>query len=101
MIRSEVSFKQMFSMFAHLNIIGAIGSIIHGLAVLLIPGINQEISITSLESIVNCGGILGAVLNSVEHFGIWQIIITTIGLESVAKIYKLNTWMTVSVIVVI
>src|SRR5690625_6833533 len=76
MIRSEVSFKQMFSMFAHLNIIGAIGSIIHGLAVLLIPGINQEISITSLESIVNAGGILGAVLNSVEIFEIWQIIIT-------------------------
>src|SRR5690625_1198264 len=68
MIRSEVSFKQMFSMFAHLNIIGAIGSIIHGLAVLLIPGINREISITSLESIVNAGGILGAVLNVVRFF---------------------------------
>src|SRR5690625_404661 len=100
-VKSSVSFKQMFSMFAHINIIGAIASIVNAIVFLFIPYLDPNIVITSLESIVEAGGILGAILNSIEIFSIWQLIVTAIGLQVVARFSKKAAWTTVIVIFLI
>lgn len=101
MIKSSVSFKQMFSMFAHVNIIGAIGSIVHGLTIMLLPKMDLNVSVTSLGSIIEIEGMVGAVLDSIDIFGIWQLIITAIGLQIVAKFSKTAAWTTVIIIALI
>src|SRR5690625_2387524 len=101
LIKSTVSFKQMFSMFAHVNIIGAIGSIVHGLVIMFLPSMDPNVSVTSLGSIINVEGIVGAILQSIDIFGIWQLIITAIGLQIVAKFSRTAAWTTVIIIALI
>ncbi len=97
-LKSEITFKQTFSMFSYIGIISAISALLHGIIMLLVPNLSSEIIVTSLGSLVQTGDVFQAVLNSIEIFAIWQLIITAIGLQVVAKFSKRAAWTTVIVI---
>src|SRR5690625_5275690 len=89
--QSEASFKQLFSMNTHIYIIGAISVLLNGLVFMLIGG-DPEKLVTGLNSIVGAEGVLGAVLNSIEVFSIWTLIVTAMGLQIVARFSKGLSW---------
>lgn len=91
-VRSEVSFKQLFSMNTYIFMISALSFIVNGLAFLVVGNGNPEIYFTSLNSIINAEGVAGAFLNSIEVFSIWGLIITAIGLQVVARFSKGLSW---------
>lgn len=64
-VRSEATFKQLFSMNTYIFIISAISMIVNGIVFMMIGG-DPEKLFTSLNSIIGAEGILGAVLNSIE-----------------------------------
>lgn len=93
-VKSEVSFKQLFSMNTYILIISAIGLIING-AIMAIVGVNMDnpdAMFTSLGSLVSSGGIFGVILNSIEVFQIWVVVLTAIGLNKVAEFSKGLAW---------
>lgn len=100
-VRSEVSFKQLFSMNTYIFLISALSMIVNGLAFLLVNGGDPEILLTSLNSIIGATGVLGAFLSSIEVFSIWGLIITAIGLQVVAKFSKGLSWGVVIVLYII
>lgn len=98
-VKSEVSFKQLFSMNTHILIVSAIGLIING-AIMAMVGVNMDnpdAMFTSLGSLVSSGGILGAILNNIEVFQIWVVVLTAIGLNKVAEFSKGLAW-TISIL---
>ncbi|MGM8212175.1 Yip1 family protein [Virgibacillus sp. W0430] len=92
--KSEVTFKQLFSMNTYILIISAISLLING-AIMAAVGVeieDQNIMFTSLGSLVSADGVLGAVLNSFEVFSIWVVILSAIGLNKVAGLSKGLAW---------
>ncbi|MGM8364084.1 Yip1 family protein [Virgibacillus sp. W0181] len=92
--KSEVSFKQLFSMNTFILLISAIGLIINGVIMAMV-GVdldNPDVMFTSLGSLVDGNGVLAAALNSIEVFAIWGIILTAIGLQKVANFSKGLAW---------
>lgn len=89
--QSDVTFKQLFSMFTYLSIITILGGLLNGIMLALVGG-NPETSFTSLNSIVGAEGVLGVILNSIEVFMIWGLILTAIGLQIVADFSKKLAW---------
>lgn len=90
--KSDVTFKQLFSMNTHTYMISAVGVILNGLLTLFIPTSNPEVYITSLYSIIEAEGALGGLLQYLEVFSIWMLIVTGIGLQVVAKFSKKLAW---------
>lgn len=90
-VRSEVSFKQLFSMNTYIFIIGTLSVLLNGLVFMFIGG-DPEILFTSLNSLVGAEGFLGAFLNSLEIFAIWSYIVTALGLQIVARFSKGLSW---------
>lgn len=99
-VRSEVTFKQLFSMNTYIFIITAISILVNGIVFMAIGG-TAEIYFTSLNSIIGAEGILGAVFNSIEVFSIWTLIITALGLQIVARFSKGLSWTIVIVFYVV
>lgn len=91
-VRSEVSFKQLFSMNTYIYMISALGILLNGLIFMILQVGDPEVYITSLNSIVHAEGVLGEFLGIVEVFSIWSLIITGIGLQVVAKFSKGLSW---------
>jgi|GEM_PF-324747 len=100
-LKSEITFKQTFSMFSHISIISAIGALFQGIIMLVVPNLPADTVVTSLGSLVDAGPMLNAVLNSIELFSIWQLIVTAIGLQIVAKLSKRVSWTIVIVVFII
>lgn len=100
-LKSEITFKQTFSMFSHISIISAIGALFQGIIMLVVPNLPADTVVTSLGSLVDAGPMLNAVLNSIELFSIWQLIVTAIGLQIVAKLSKRISWTIVIVVFII
>lgn len=91
--KTDVSFKQLFSMLAFIAFITSLGALLNGLVSFFIGGgYNPEVPVTSLNVIVGADGILGLILSSIEVFSIWGIILTAIGLQVVAKFSKGLAW---------
>ncbi|WP_158591835.1 Yip1 family protein [Oceanobacillus halophilus] len=94
--RSEVSFKQLFSMNTYLMILSVLSLIINGTGIALLGG-NPETIFTSLGSLIQAEGAIGALFDSIEVFGIWGVILTAIGLHKVADFSKGLAW-TISIV---
>lgn len=90
--KSEVSFKQLFSMNTFIYIISILGIIVNALAFFAVDNPNPDVYLTSLNSIVEADGVLGVLFTSIEIFSIWNIILTAIGLQIVAKFSKGLSW---------
>lgn len=89
--QSDVSFRQLFSMNTYITILGALSLIINGAFIALTSG-NQADQLTSLGFLVNAEGPISAILNSLEVFTIWTLILTIIGLQKVAGFSKGLAW---------
>ncbi|PWA12188.1 YIP1 family protein [Pueribacillus theae] len=89
--RSEVSFKQLFSMNTYIMIISALSLLINGILMALVGG-DPEKLLTSLGSIINVEGAMGGLFNSLEVFTIWEVILTAMGLHKVANFSKGLAW---------
>jgi Yip1 domain len=94
--RSEVSFKQLFSMSTYIMIISALSVIVNGIGIALLSG-SAETIYTSLGSLIEAEGAMGGLLNSLELFTIWGVILSAIGLQKVANFSKGLAW-TISII---
>lgn len=90
-----VSFKQLFSMNTYIMVIGALSTIVNTILALAI-GSNPEELMTSLGSIIEVKGAIGGLVDSLELFSIWNVIITALGLHYVANFSKGLAW-TVSI----
>lgn len=91
-VRSEVSFKQLFSLNTYLYFISALGGIVNALVSLLVGGGEPGVLYTSLSSILGADGSLGTILTNFEIFTIWGVILTAMGLERVARFSKGVAW---------
>ena len=89
--RSEVSFKQLFSMNTYIMMISALSMIINGIGVALLGG-TAGTMYTSLGSLIGAEGTMGALLTSIEVFAIWGMILQAIGLQKVANFSKGLAW---------
>jgi len=95
--RSEVTFKQLFSMNTYIMFIGAIGIVLNGILIVLFGG-NTEMSYTTLGSLVDAEGAIAGLLSSLEVFTIWSTILTAIGLQKVANLSKGLSW-TIAIVI--
>ena len=89
--RSEVSFKQLFSMNIYIMIISALSIVINGIGIALLGG-TADTMYTSLGSIISVEGAMGGLFNSLELFTIWGVILTALGLVKVANFSKGLAW---------
>lgn len=89
--RSQVTFKQLFSMNTYIMVIVILGALLNGILIALIGG-NEQLSYTSLGALINAEGAIGSLLNSIEVFTIWSVILTALGLEKVADFSKGWAW---------
>lgn len=95
-VQLEVSFRQLFSMNTYLMIISVLSLIVNSV-ILEITHVDSEKLPTSLGSVVEADGALGAVFDSIEIFTIWGVILVAIGLHKVAGFSKGLAW-TVSIV---
>ena len=93
-VQSNVTFKQLFSMNTYIMIVAALSLIVNGIFVLVMGGgpENQDALFTSLGSIINADGAIGILLNNIEIFSIWTVVLTAIGLQQVANLTKRMAW---------
>ncbi|MGG3835083.1 YIP1 family protein [Geobacillus thermocatenulatus] len=84
---SDVNFKQLFSMNTYIFIIGTAGLILNSLIRFLING-DMTLIVTSLGSIIKTDGFASKLLNAIEVFSIWRVILTYLGLKIVANLSK-------------
>ena len=89
--RSEVSFKQLFSMNTYIMMISALSMILNGIGVALLGG-TAGTMYTSIGSLIGAEGTMGALLTSIEVFAIWGMILQAIGLQKVANFSKGLAW---------
>lgn len=90
--KSEVSFKQLFSMNTFIYIISILGIFVNALAFFAVDNPNPDVYLTRLNSMIEADGALGVLFTSIEIFSIWNIILTAIGLQIVAKFSKGLSW---------
>lgn len=92
---SPTSFKQYFSLSVHVTIISALAGVVHLIYNALVSGAGPDFIFTSLQAIVHADGAMSILLTSINVFAIWQLIISAIGLQVVARIPKMTAWITV------
>lgn len=85
--KSDATFKQMFSLTIFTSFIVGIGQLLNQLIIMAIDG-DPTIMLTSLNSFIGATGALGAVLGTIEVFGIWYYFLLAIGLVKVARLFK-------------
>ena len=91
MVRSGVTFKQLFSMNIHLMFISAIGLILNTAVGMAIDQ-SSTIYFTSLAGVLNSDS---AVLGSIELFSIWSAVLLGFGLQKIADFSKTASWVVV------
>jgi len=91
-VKNDVSFKQLFSMNTFIYIISILGIFVNALAFFAVDNPDPEVYLTSLNSMIGADGALGVLFTSIEIFSIWNIILTAIGLQIVAKFSKGLSW---------
>ena len=91
-VKSAVSFKQLFSMATFIYIISVLSLLLNSIAFFAVSNPDPNLYFTSLNSIVGAEGALGAFLVSIEIFTIWGMILSAIGLQIVAKFSKGLSW---------
>lgn len=91
-VKSDVSFKQLFSMNTFIYMITVFGMLVNALGFFALSNPDPETYLTSLNSMINADGALGALFLSIEVFGIWSMIVTVMGLQIVAKFSKGLSW---------
>ncbi|MBP3039828.1 YIP1 family protein [Bacillaceae bacterium Marseille-Q3522] len=96
--KSDASYKQLFSMTSHIYIIGTVGSLINIIIQYFLYDSLSAVYITSLGGLINSSS---PVLASIEIFSIWQLILTAIGLNKVAKLSKGVSWAVVIIFFVL
>src|SRR5699024_11772625 len=80
---------KFFSMNTYIFVINTLSMLVNGLAIMLVGGASDTDTLfTSVNSIVGAEGALGGLLNNIEVFTIWDIIITALGLQVIAKFSK-------------
>lgn len=99
-VRSDVSFKQLFSMNTFIYFIVSLSFIVTGLVYIIFQVSDPNVSITSLNALVRADGAFGALLNTIEVFSIWALVLTAIGLQVIAKLSKGLSW-TIAIIFII
>lgn len=87
-VNSSVTFKQLLSMNTYIMIIGAVGLVLN-MAIRSAIGGTPEINITSLAGLLNQKNNL---LNSIEIFSIWGLVLKAIGLQKTAQYSKGAAW---------
>jgi hypothetical protein len=91
LFQGEASFRQLFSLEAHLQVFSLMGLAVNLVAVAAF-GLNPQIPVTSLAGIVDAEGALLGILSSVELFIIWNTIVLAGGLQVVAGLSKGKAW---------
>lgn len=91
-VKSDVMFKQLFSMTTFIYIISVLSLLVNSLAFLGMSNPDPDLYLTSLNSMIGAEGPLGAFLVSIEIFTIWGMILTAMGLQIVAKFSKGLSW---------
>ena len=89
-VRSEVSFKQLFSMNTYMFLLTGLSALINGLAAFLLKSPN--VFVTNLGSIIPSEGALNGLLTNLDLFNIWGVILTALGLNIVASFSKKLSW---------
>src|SRR5699024_4481400 len=88
-----VTFKQLFSMITYIFVISSIRMLVNGLAIMLVGGASDTDTLfTSVNCIVGAEGALGGLLNNIEVFTMWDVIIAALGLQVTAKVSKGLSW---------
>ncbi|MEK3800716.1 YIP1 family protein [Peribacillus sp. FSL H8-0477] len=90
-VRSGVTFKQLFSMNIHLMVISALGLILNTAVGIAIDQ-SSTIYFTSLAGVLNSDS---AVLGSIELFSIWSAVLLGFGLQKTADFSKTASWVVV------
>lgn len=86
---SGATYKQLLSMNTYIYIIGAVGVLLNAGIRLAIGG-NSQVNVTSIAGLLNSDK--PGVLNSIELFAIWGLILTAIGLHKVGNLSKGVAW---------
>lgn len=94
--RTGATFKHLFSMTVYTAFISAIGLLLNSFLTWLL-GTDFDVTVTSLGSVVNAEGKMGALLNGIEVFTIWATVLAAIGLHKVGGLSKGVAW-TIAVI---
>lgn len=87
LVKSPVTFKQMFSLMIFTSFISMIGQLLNQLLIFAI-GSDPSVMLTSINSFIGAKGALGAVLGAIEVFNIWYYILLGLGLVKVAQLSK-------------
>lgn len=101
--RSDVKFKQLFSMHTYIMLITALSIAINGIIIAALGdsyGANDSL-FTSIGAYVNAEGPMAVLLDHIEIFGIWTLILTAIGLQKVAHFTKSQAWIVALVFFVV
>jgi hypothetical protein len=87
----NMSFKQLFSMNTYITFITALGILVNGTYYYLFSD-RAEKMISNMGSIIEINGLIGRIINNIELFSIWALILTGIGLQKVAGFPKWLAW---------
>lgn len=96
--RSEVTFKQLFSMHTYIMLTTALSLVVNGIIIAIIGNYTGDETIfTSIGAFVNIEGPVGVFLDHIEVFSIWSMFLTAIGLQKIANFTKSQAWIVVLV----
>lgn len=94
--RTNVTFKQLFSMNTYIMFITALGFIVNGIIIATLGNYSESDTVfTSLGAFINIDGPAGILLDHIEIFAIWALFLTAIGLQKVAQFSKSQAWIVV------
>ncbi|MDQ0162184.1 YknW family membrane protein [Aeribacillus alveayuensis] len=85
-------FKQLFSMTTYISIITGIGLLLNAIIGYFVGTNFENMSFTSLNSLIGAEGATGALLSYIEVFGIWTTVLSAIGLHKVGKLSTGASW---------
>jgi len=97
-VGGETTFKHMLTFSIFIMFITTIGQVInYGVA----AAAGTDPNVTSLNGLIGLEGTAGGILNTIEIFTIWSVILTGIGLPIVTGISKRAGWMIAGILFII
>lgn len=88
-LRTTATFKLLFSMNTHIYLLLTFGYLINSLVSILF---GFEISLFSLNFIIQADGVLAILFDSIDLFALLAIVLTAIGLQVVGKFSTIISW---------